>query len=204
MSIGKPAEPLRRTRTGSIGAPDSRTTGNILHAVMQHLRDGDDLDAILDREIEAEVGADVPSEWRQALRTLIENARAHDSVARIHGATHCERELPFTWFADVDGEPAHLEGVIDLVAVMGGVPEVLDYKSHDLAPGEEFGAAEGYTLQAELYAAALGELLGAAPSAFHFLFPRTGGEVRMDLPPERLAAFREQLAVLLRNVSQTP
>jgi ATP-dependent helicase/nuclease subunit A len=203
MSIGKPVEPLRRTRTGSTGAPDARTTGNILHAVMQHLRDGDDLDAILDREIEAEIGTDVPSEWRQALRTLIENARAHDFVARMHGATHSERELAFTWFADVDGEPAHLEGVIDLAALVGGVPEVLDYKSHDLAPGEESGAAEGYTLQAELYAAALGELLGAAPAAFRFLFPRTGGEVRMDLPAERRAAFREQLAVLLRNVSPT-
>jgi ATP-dependent exoDNAse (exonuclease V) beta subunit len=159
---------------------------------------------MLDREIEAEIGTDVPSEWRQALRTLIENARAHDSVARMHGATHSERELPFTWFADVDGEPAHLEGVIDLAALVGGVPEVLDYKSHDLVAGEEHGAAVGYTLQAELYAAALGELLGAAPSAFCFLFPRTGGEVRMDLPPERLAAFREQLAVLLRNVSLGP
>jgi hypothetical protein len=77
MSIGKPAEPLRRTRTGSTGAPDARTTGNILHAVMQHLRDGDDLDAILDREIESKVGTDLPPEWRQALRTLIETARAH-------------------------------------------------------------------------------------------------------------------------------
>ena len=203
MSIGKPAEPPRRTRTGSAGAPDARTTGNVLHAEMQHLRDADDLEAVLSRQIEAEVGADVPPEWRQAVRALIESARVHDSVTRMHSSARSERELPFTWFVDVDGEPAHLEGVIDLVALLDGVPEILDYKSHDLAPGQEPGAAEGYTLQAELYAAALGELLGTAPSAFRFLFPKTGGEVLLELPPERIEAFREQIATLLKNLSFT-
>ena len=201
MDIGKPAEPLRRTRTVTSGAPDARALGNVLHSVLEHLREGDDLDAILDREIEKEVEAEVPVEWRQMVRALIETAHVHDSVVSLHRSAQSERELPFTWLLNVDGEPVHLEGVIDLAALVDGTPEVLDYKSHDLAPGEESTVAEGYTLQAELYAAALGELLGIAPSAFRFVFAKTGNEERVELTPERIADFRVRLTELLRDSS---
>ena len=202
MDLDKPAEPFRQTRTRVSGAPDARTLGNVLHAVLEHLHGGDDLDAILDREIEKEVGDDVPAEWRRTVRALVEAAYGHGSVVRLHRSAQSERELPFTWFVDLAGEPVHLEGVIDLAALVDGTPEILDYKSHDLAPGEERSVAEGYTLQAQLYAAALGEVFGVAPVAFRFIFAKTANEVRMELTPEQIAAFRVRLAQRLQDDSR--
>ena len=47
----------------------------------------------------------------------------------------------------------------------------------------------------------LGELLGIAPSAFRFVFAKTGNEERVELTPERIADFRVRLTQLLRDSS---
>jgi hypothetical protein len=185
---------------------DARTTGDLVHTIMEYDADlvARDLDAILDRELTSRVGADAAAalvpEVRARLRRLIADAHAHPAVARLAAGEGVERELPFTWCLDVDGDVAVVHGAMDLVARVDGAFEILDFKTHRLAPGEESRAAADYDLQRDLYAAALHELAGT-PSVFSLFFPETGGEVRTALEATAVAAARERVCAALRAVA---
>jgi len=184
---------------------DARTTGDIVHVVMEMEREaiGRDLDRILEREIGSRLGADamesLPPDAIARLRRLIERTHEHPSVARLFGGDAVERELPFTWFVEVDGEPSVLHGAMDLVARVGATLEILDFKTHRLAPGEEPAAAAAYDLQRDVYAAALAEIVGV-PAAFSFFFPETSAEVRHALDEAAVAAGRARLCAVVREV----
>jgi hypothetical protein len=130
----------------------------------------------------------------------VADTHAHPAVARLAGGEAVERELPFTWCLEVDGDVAVVHGAMDLVARVDGALEILDFKTHRLAPGEEARAAADYDLQRDLYAAALHELAGA-PAAFSLFFPETGGEVRTALDAESVAAARERVRDAFRQVA---
>lgn len=188
-------------------ALDARTTGDVVHSMLELHGDvvGRDLDALLEREVASRLGADAAAslapEAMARLRGLIERTRTHASVARLVGGEAVERELPFTWFLEVDGEASVLHGAMDLVARVGGVLEVLDFKTHRVATREEAVArAAEYALQRDLYAAALHEVAGA-PGAFSFFFPEASEEVRETLGAAEVAAGRERVAAALRAVA---
>ena len=186
---------------------DARTAGDVVHAIMEH--DAElvrrDLDALLDRELASRLGADgaaaLPRSARARLRRLVERTVEHDAVARLLGGAAVERELPFTWFVDVDGQPSVLHGAMDLVAHVDDALEILDFKTHQLQPGEEEQTAAGYHLQRDLYAAALHEVAGT-PSAFSLFFPETGKEVRATLGADAVAEGRARVCAALRAVTQ--
>jgi ATP-dependent exoDNAse (exonuclease V) beta subunit len=184
---------------------DARTTGDIVHAIMELDAElvARDVDAILDRELTTRLGeeraAALSAEARERLRRLIERTQAHPAVERLFGGDAVERELRFTWFLEVDGDPSVLHGAMDLVARVEGALEILDFKTHRLRPGEEGATAAGYDLQRDLYAAALDALAGA-PAAFSLLFPETSHEVRTPLEAAAVADARERVRAALRAV----
>ena len=192
---------------GNGHALDARTAGDVVHAIMEH--DAElvrrDLDHILDRELASRLGADgaaaLPRAARERLRRLVERTMSHSAVARLFAGTLVERELPFTWFLDVDGHVSVLHGAMDLVAHVDEALEILDFKTHQLRPGEEEQTAAGYHLQRDLYAAALHEVAGT-PSAFSLFFPETGKEVRAALGADAVAAGRARVCAALRAVTQ--
>jgi ATP-dependent exoDNAse (exonuclease V) beta subunit len=187
---------------------DARTTGDIVHAVMELDEElvHRDLDAILERELSSRLGADAATRLsptaRERLRRLIERTHSHEAVARLFAGTHVERELPFTWFLGVDGEVSVMHGAMDLVARVDGALEVLDFKTHRLQPGEEVAAAAPYALQRDLYAAVLHETVGT-PAAFSLFFPETGGEVRTVLGAGAASDACERVRGVVRAVTQT-
>jgi hypothetical protein len=155
-----------------------------------------DLDAILERELASRLGpeaaAALPGAARMRVRRLVERTHAHEAVARLVAGSAVARELPFTWFLDVDGDASVLHGAMDLVARVGDAFEILDFKTHRLAPGQEEAVAAGYALQRDLYAAVLHELAGT-PAAFSLFFPETGREVREPLDADAIAAGRARV-----------
>jgi ATP-dependent exoDNAse (exonuclease V) beta subunit len=184
---------------------DARTTGDVVHAIMELDADvvARDVDAILDRELASRLGeesaASLPVEARERLRRLVERTHAHPAVARLVKGDAVERELSFTWFLDVDGHVSVLHGAMDLVARVDGALEILDFKTHRLKPGEEAAAGADYDLQRDLYAAALDALAGA-PAAFSLLFPETSHEVRTTLQQGAVVESCERVRAALRAV----
>jgi ATP-dependent exoDNAse (exonuclease V) beta subunit len=191
---------------------DARTTGDVVHAMMEMDAAAldHDLDRVLERELSLRLGAEGASALsegaRARLRRLVDDTRRHVAVARLTDGEAVERELPFTWFvrsADGDGAPGVFQGAMDLVARVDGALEVLDFKTHRIAAGQEDETAAAYEIQRDLYSLALAEL-HKAPAAFSFFFPETGGEVRTALTAGELAAARERLAAQLRAVPGRP
>jgi ATP-dependent exoDNAse (exonuclease V) beta subunit len=183
---------------------DARTTGDIVHAVMELDAEAleRDLDAVLEREVTRRLGdeaaAGLPSAALARLRRLVEETRAHAAVARLLDGEAVEHELAFTWFPGPsgDGGATVLHGSMDLVARVGGTLEVLDFKTHRIRPGMEAATAATYDVQRDLYAVALAEVL-EAPAAFSFFFPETGGEVRVPFAPDAVAAARAAIVARL-------
>jgi len=134
---------------------------------------------------------------------MIERTREHPAVARLLAGDAVEHELPFTWFVEVDGEAGVLHGSMDLVSRVDGALEILDFKTHGIAAGQETAAAAAYDVQRDLYAAALAGI-AAAPAAFSFFFPATRGEVRVPLDAAAVAAARERVVALLRDACRLP
>jgi RecB family exonuclease len=90
---------------------------------------------------------------------------------------------------------------MDLVGRVGDDLEILDYKSHKLAPGDEPAAAAKYALQRDLYAEALGAILGKTPARFTFYFPETDRPVVSELDAARSG---ERLALIDRLLTLDP
>lgn len=186
---------------------DARTTGDVVHAIMELDAElvARDLDGILERELASRLGADATAMLapaaRERLRRLVECTHAHPAVARLVAGDAVERELPFTWFLELDGEVTVMHGAMDLVARVGGVLEILDFKTHRLAPGEEERTAADYALQGDLYAAALHDVLGT-PAAFSLFFPETSHEVRTPLADGAVTGARDRVCAVLREVTR--
>jgi hypothetical protein len=162
-----------------------------------------DLDLLIDREISSRLGehalVTLSPAAKERLRRLVERTHAHPAVARLVSSDAVEHELPFTWFLNVDGEVSVLHGAMDLVARVDDALEILDFKTHRLQSGQEEETAAGYTLQRDLYAAALHEIVGA-PSGFSLFFPETSRDVRTALDAESVTQGRERIAAALREV----
>lgn len=189
------------------GAPrtglDARTTGDVVHAVLEHEAAAlaQDLDRILDREVTRRLGEEAAAALdpadRDRLRRLVDGARTHAAVARLTEAD-AEHELEYTWFArDAEGNVLGVfQGAMDLVARVDGALEALDFKTHRLRPGDEAAAAAHYDLQRDLYALALSDVVDR-PAAFSFFFPETGGEVRDALDADALELARAAIVARL-------
>lgn len=194
---------FRRDEHGNApaGVP-ARIMGDILHASLEEQIAEAELDAFHERELSERLGEPVTSprvrEARRRLRALALAARSNPAVAKLYDAPGSERELAFTWFRHPQGgDAALIHGAMDLVGRVGDELEIVDYKSHTLAPGEEAAAAAKYALQRDLYAEALGAVLGTAPARFTFYFPETDCPVVSKLDAAGRAGRLAQIDQLL-------
>ena len=91
-----------------------------------------------------------------------------------------------------------MHGAIDLVARVDGMVEALDFKTHRVRAGEE-AARVLYAGQCDLYATALGELLGGA-GGVHVLLPGDGWGRVTASGREAVEAARGRLVERVRAV----
>lgn len=185
---------------GQVRDIPARVIGDVVHGALEQVRDTRDLLEYLEAELvsrsgEARASAAVQRAAAHA-RALVERAREHPDVVRFTAAGG-EHELSFTWFARSATGVHHVRGAMDLVAVVDGVPEILDFKSTAIDPGGEREAAVPYRIQRDTYAAALHTLLGVAPARFTFVFPATGTTHVDDLDPAALERGRAGVHALL-------
>jgi ATP-dependent helicase/nuclease subunit A len=184
---------------------DPREIGNIVHGVLEKLRDDSDLLELLEAEIGVEVGegaaAMLSVEMRARLRTLLEETRAHPALARLYEGGRAEPELSFTWLLDDAGTPVALRGAMDLVGFVDGRPEIVDFKTHSIQPGQEPEVARRYAIQRQAYAAALAELLGQAPTTMRFFFPATRGETATTFDTASMEDARARVRALLDQLA---
>jgi len=186
---------LRRVR----GIP-ARVIGDVVHGALEEARDAHDLLDYLETELVSRSGEPAGSSVVRAAieqaRALVERAREHPDVVRFAEAGG-EHELAFTWFARSTSGVHQVRGAMDMVAIVDGVPEILDFKSTAIAAGGEREAAEPYRVQRATYAAALHTLLGVAPARFTFLFPASGGTHVDELDGTTVAAGHAEVHALL-------
>jgi ATP-dependent helicase/nuclease subunit A len=204
-SLGLPARRLPATgRSGEVAEVGPREKGNIVHGVLEKLRHDADVVTLLDAEIEEQLGisaaAALSDEIRAELRRLIEQTRSYPAVRRLYESEQVEPELPFTWLLDGGGAPVALQGAMDLVALVDGVPEIVDFKTHAIRPGQEGEVAARYEIQRDAYAAALAALLGTVPGALRFVFPATGGEAATPLDEAAVEAARARVRTLIEQL----
>jgi ATP-dependent helicase/nuclease subunit A len=164
----------------------ARIMGDVLHAALEERLDGDELDAFLEHELIDRTGESAGSSRLRAAKArlfeLVEQSTSNPAVARLLEAPEMEPELSFTWILRSEGGGhAVMRGAMDLVARVSGYLEIMDFKSHEIAAGQEEQTARDYDVQVQVYAAALAMLTGTDPVRFSFFFPSTGGEAARSL-----------------------
>ena len=177
-----------RRITPVTGTPvvSARIMGDVLHAALEERLDGDELDAFLEHELVDRTGESAGSPRLRAARArlfeLVEQSTSNPAVARLIEAPESEGELSFTWMLKSEGG-GHtvMRGAIDLVARIDGRLEIMDFKSHEIAAGQEEQTAREYDVQMQVYAAALATLTGTDPARFSFFFPSTDTEAARSL-----------------------
>ena len=176
----------RITPAGGTPVVSARVMGDVLHAALEERLDGDELDAFIEHELVDRTGESAGSPRLRAARAklveLVEQSMTNPAVARFFDAPEYEGELSFTWILrSVVGDYTVLRGAMDLVARIDGRLEIMDFKSHAIAIGQEEQTARDYDVQMQVYAAAIAALTGTDPARFSFFFPATGGEAARTL-----------------------
>jgi ATP-dependent helicase/nuclease subunit A len=175
---------------------DAVTRGQIVHDVLEHLREQDELDRLLEDAIGRWDPDGPPPEgaegarYRSHLREEIGLMADHPAWRALAEAPGARRELGFVRFL---GEGRWLQGRIDLIAPRddGGLA-MLDVKtSRALSPEAARKRAEGYAPQRDVYVGAVEGVSGREVAEFGFLFSRAGAYVSEELTHEvRVAGVR--------------
>lgn len=191
------AEPDRTGADGD-GRPAPVTHGQVMHDVLEHLREDADLELLLDNALErwdAEGEGEAEGErrsegarvrWRERLLEeigRIASDPAYSSIADLPSARH---ELPFL---HVVSESAWLTGSMDLAAADEEGIVVLDVKTSRVSGDEEARAvAARYDIQRDVYSAAASAISGLPVSRFVFHFTSAG--IQVDGGPAGDGAWR--------------
>lgn len=195
---GVPEPPVDRTRPAFV---DAVTRGQIVHDVLEHLREMDELDGLLEDAI-GRWDPDAPSpeavaggRYRGVLRQEIDSVAgdpAYRAVADLPGA---RRELGFVRLL---GEGRELVGRIDLAAPREDGVVLLDVKTGGPAsPGGAGRRAEAYAPQRSAYVSAIEAVAGRPVAIFAFQFSRAGTQVAEVITPELRARAATELEAKL-------
>lgn len=190
---------------GSAEFLDAVTRGHIVHDVLEHLREQDELDGLLEDAI-GRWDPDAPppdcaegGRYRVPLREEVELASSHPAWRSLAGAPEARRELAFVWFF---GPGRWFYGRIDLVApVAGGRLSLLDVKtSRGLTAAAARRRAEAYAPQRDVYVCAVEGVSGREVGEFGFLFSGAGEYVPDAVAPELREAAVRNVAVALADI----
>ncbi len=186
--------PIDRTSQEFI---DAVTRGQVVHDVLEHLREEDELDRLLEDAI-GRWDPDAPApegiegvRYRENLREEIERVAGHPSWRALAEAPGARRELGFVHFL---GASRHLQGRIDLIAPRADGLAMLDVKtSQGLTPEAARLRAEGYAPQRDVYVGAAEAVSGREVAEFAFHFSGAGEHVSQPVTPALREAGRRRV-----------
>jgi ATP-dependent helicase/nuclease subunit A len=180
----------------ALGGPTWKSAavkGTVVHDVLEHLREEEDADALLEDAIERHA-PDAPAEdapegsrYRSALRREIARVAENPEYRALADHPHARRELPFLFIL---GEGRYAEGFFDLAAPGAEGLRILDVKTGDTPVAE---AVEKYAPQRDVYTSAASAIAGMPVAEFLFAFSRTGQLSDAPLPSGGVDAARERV-----------
>ncbi len=182
---------------------DAVTRGNIVHDVLEHLLERDELDRLLEDAIHrCDPDAPPPEQpagqrYRWMLRDEIERVADHPDYRAIADLPTARRELQFV---HIGGPRTFYEGGIDLGAQEGRRLVLLDVKASRAGADETRRRADQYRPQRAVYVAAAEGISGLEVERFAFQFSRAGlqishriGEDERHTLPEELAGWVDEI-----------
>jgi ATP-dependent helicase/nuclease subunit A len=178
--------------------------GQIVHDVLERLREEADVDALLEVAI-GRWDEDAPDQavppgrrYRDELRREILSASGHPAYRALDDRPGARRELGFVRFVDTE---RRIEGKADLVAPGEDGLGVLDVKTGgDAASARR--KADGYALQRRTYVSALSDIGGLPVNRFTFLFSGAGIEVSAPVTEAERATAAAEIARLLDRMGR--
>lgn len=167
--------------------------GQIVHDVLEHLREEEEMERLLEAAI-GRWAPDAPppesaagSRYRAEIRAAVETVRGNAEYAAIADSPDARRELRFIYLHD---EEIHAEGAMDLAAPSPGGLVLLDVKTGGDRAGDARKLAAHYTPQRDLYVTAAEGIASRPVACFAFHFSRTGAHIALPVTDEMRAAAR--------------
>jgi CRISPR/Cas system-associated exonuclease Cas4 (RecB family) len=199
-SAGLREPPVERSGAGFM---DAIRRGQIVHDVLEHLAEEDELDALLEAAIGRwDESAPAPEtergvRYRAALREEVELVRTDPAYASLAGTASARTELAFLYMAD--GET--YEGRIDLASRDARGPVLLDVKTRHGGDAESRRTfVESYAIQRDLYVAAAEAVAGEPVSRFAFQISRPPEQFNTPITPELRESGKRQLRALAERM----
>ena len=161
--------------------------GQIVHDVLERLREQDELERLLedaigrwDREAPPPEGSRGAA-YRQHLREEVERVAGHPQYRAIADLPTARRELAFTHLLAGD---AYTQGAMDLAALRLDGLVLVDVKTSQMGAADAKQRAAAYAPQRDVYVAAAEAVSGLDVSEFAIQFSRAGIQVAEALTPE--------------------
>jgi ATP-dependent helicase/nuclease subunit A len=183
---------------------DAVTRGHIVHDVLEHLRQEDALDQLLEDAI-GRWDPDAPppdgaegGRYRGHLREEVSLVAGHPDWRAVAEQPGARRELAFVHLL---GEGRHVQGRIDLAAARDDGLVLVDVKTSQHLDAEQARQrAAGYAPQRDVYVGAAEALSGRQVAAFAFHFSRAAAHVAQPITPALRAAGQADVAGMLTAI----
>jgi ATP-dependent helicase/nuclease subunit A len=179
--------------------------GQIVHDVLEHLRQEDELDSLLEDAIGRWDEEAPPPEstegarYRRALHEEIRSVSVHPEYRLIADASGARRELGFLHLAD--SEHCY-QGKIDLVAPEVSGYALLDVKTSQCDAAVAQRKAEQYQPQRDVYVASAEGIAGMRAARFAFQFSRAGLQISESITEEASARIAASLKQRLSRMTE--
>jgi ATP-dependent helicase/nuclease subunit A len=180
--------------------------GQIVHDVLEHMQEQDELDQLLEDAIGRwDSNAPAPEgnegrRYRSHLREEVESVAHHAEYRMLADHPSARRELTFLYIANDD---SFAEGRIDLASAPDGGVVLLDVKTTQVDAGAARARVASYAPQRDVYVTATEGISGNPISRFAFQFTRAGVQIADDITDDlratAQAGFRETAAEIGRG-----
>jgi hypothetical protein len=183
---------------------DAVTRGQIVHDVLEHFREQDELDGLLEDAI-GRWDPDAPApegveglRYRGPLKEEIERVATHPDWRALAEVPGARRELGFVHLVSPS---RRLQGRIDLIGERSDGLALLDVKTgRPLAPEAARRRAEGYAPQRDVYVGAVEAVSGREVGEFAFHFSGAGQHVAQAITPAVREAGGARVGELLDGI----
>jgi ATP-dependent exoDNAse (exonuclease V) beta subunit len=199
---------VRGLREPAVDAPsdelvDAITRGNVVHDVLERMREDDELDVLLEDAI-GRWDDDAPppespqgTRYRDHLREEVESVAAHADYRAIADLPSARHELGFLHIADAEH---FYQGKIDLAAVEDEGYALLDVKTSQGDAKASQKKAKQYAPQRDVYVASAEGISGREVGRFAFQFSRAEVQVSEAIGDDVRKLITTSLAERLKTM----
>ncbi len=184
---------------------DAVTRGRIVHDVLEHLRERDELDRLLEDAIyRCDPDAPTPEQpegrrYRSMLRAEITQVTENTDYRRVAGNPTARRELRFLHIQSPD---VFFEGAIDLAAVEPPQIVLLDVKTSSVDAGAARDRAARFLRQRDVYVTAAEAISSKRVARFAFHFSRPSVHVSAPIDDAAREASSQAIQDDLQAIGQ--